>query len=472
METRGNRRPRRIAKAQGSLLVALASLGAMASPLMAQGTWTEVSNGGPLGRKGHAMAYDSQQNRSIMFGGRSLGGVSGILQGDTWSWNGSMWTVVSNTGPSPRADVAVAFDRIRGRLVLFGGFDGSRRGDTWELSAGTWIPQVFATGPQPRRNHAMAFDSSSGTVVLFGGEGTNQTHLSDTWTWNGTGWTQRSGSAPQGRQGHAMAFDPVRNRVVLVGGSYPAGALSSFLDDTWEWDGNAWQQVASGGIGPRSEHVMTYSSVHGGVLISGGQSPMAIGGDCVWDGSSWTLLTASGSGRGHAAIAFDEARNRPVIFGGEQPFVGTFLGTTIELVPPIGPGAPYGAGCGAPAPALAPDATSPPRIGTTARANLSALPTPVAVMMVGWSDTTFNGFTLPVSLAAIGMAGCDLLQSADVFGLPVAMTGSTTAAYSLSLPNDASLVNLNLYLQAVAYSPGSNQAELVVTNGLRWLVGY
>jgi hypothetical protein len=93
-------------------------------------------------------------------------------------------------------------------------------------------------------------------------------------------------------------------------------------------------------------------------------------------------------------------------------------------------------------------------------------------MMVGWSDTTFNGFTLPVSLAAIGMAGCDLLQSADVFGLPVAMTGSTTAAYSLSLPNDASLVNLNLYLQAVAYSPGSNQAELVVTNGLRWLVGY
>jgi hypothetical protein len=107
-----------------------------------------------------------------------------------------------------------------------------------------------------------------------------------------------------------------------------------------------------------------------------------------------------------------------------------------------------------------------------ARAGLSALASPVAVMMLGWSRTMYGPFTLPVSLAAINMPGCDLLQSADVFGLPVTMTGLSTADYSLPIPNVASLVDLHLYLQAVAFSPGANPAELLVSNGLDWQISY
>lgn len=366
----------------------------------------------------------------------------------------------------------MAYDQARNRLVLFGGYDGTNRADTWELVNGSWIPQVFANGPQARRNHAMAFDATTGTIVMFGGVGAGGAHLSDTWTWNGVAWTQFAGGQPQGRQGHAMAFDPVRGKVVMFGGAYPFGSLMQFLNDTWEWNGSAWTQVPSGGVGARIEHVMAYSSQLGGVFMTGGSVGIgAGGGDCLWDGVAWITLPSTGAGRDQAAISFDEFRGRLVISGGSVG-QGASESTTIELVGPASPGAPFGNGCGSPAPVLAPDTAFPPRIGTVARAGLSALASPVAVMMVGWSRTMYGPFTLPVSLAAINMPGCDLLQSADVFGLPVTMTGLSTADYSLPIPNVASLVDLHLYLQAVAFSPSANPAELLVSNGLDWQISY
>ncbi len=224
-----------------------------------------VSTTGPSSRSEHGMAYDSSQNRTLLFGG----GDATTRFGDTWAWNGSTWTMVANSGPSPRRDFAMAFDRARNRLVLFGGDDGTSRGDTWEFVNGSWIPQVFASGPQARRSHAMAFDATTGTIVMFGGVGAGGAHLSDTWTWNGVTWTQVASGQPQGRQGHAMAFDPVRGRVVLFGGSFPIGSLGQFLNDTWEWNGSTWTQVAVGGPA-RISHMMAYSSPLGGVFMTGG----------------------------------------------------------------------------------------------------------------------------------------------------------------------------------------------------------
>jgi hypothetical protein len=43
--------------------------------------------------------------------------------------------------------------------------------------------------------------------VLFGGTG-NSGSLSDTWTWNGTTWTQQNPSLyPSARNGSMMAYD-------------------------------------------------------------------------------------------------------------------------------------------------------------------------------------------------------------------------------------------------------------------------
>jgi len=106
----------------------------------------------------------------------------------------------------------------------------------------TWTQKFPSTSPPARYNHAMAFDSVRGQVVLFGGtdETQNLRQVRDTWVWDGTNWTQKFPStSPPARENHAMAFDPVRGVVVLFGG---VGTSGSTMNDTWVWDGLTWTQ--------------------------------------------------------------------------------------------------------------------------------------------------------------------------------------------------------------------------------------
>jgi len=113
-----------------------------------------------------------------MFGGRRVGSA---YLGDTWEWGGSSWTQVSTTGPSARREHAMAYDSQRGRIVMFGGFASTfnELDDTWEWDGSSWT-QVSATGPSARSTHAMAYDSQRGRTVLFGGFGSSP-YLGDTW---------------------------------------------------------------------------------------------------------------------------------------------------------------------------------------------------------------------------------------------------------------------------------------------------
>src|SRR6266705_3485334 len=77
-----------------------------------------------------------------------------------------------------------------------------------ELLGNVWIN---VSPGQTRYSHAMAYDTARGRVVLFGGyDGTS--NLGDTWEWDGTTWTQRASSGPPGGE---MVYDAARGRVVL-----------------------------------------------------------------------------------------------------------------------------------------------------------------------------------------------------------------------------------------------------------------
>ena len=90
----------------------------------------------------HAIAFDRQLGRTILFGGK-LGNGSSLA--DTWQWNGANWEQVAITGPS-RYLHALAYDVQRGRTVLFGGFGFV--GDTWEwgVSSTPATASAFGTG--------------------------------------------------------------------------------------------------------------------------------------------------------------------------------------------------------------------------------------------------------------------------------------------------------------------------------------
>lgn len=430
--------------------------------------WNLVSASGPAGRSDHGMVFDTLRNRCVLFGGRL---ASGARVSDTWEWDGTTWSQVSNIGPSPRSSMALAYDSARNRVVLFGGNDGAIRGDTWEWDGSTWIPQLLATGPGARESAAMTYDSVRQRTVLFGGQ-SGATFYGDTWEWNGSTWQQvGQGSAPLARTESAMVFDSMRSRAVLFGGAGPVGGAGPSPTDTWEWDGGAWSLVATVGPPGRTGHGMVFDSLRGRCVVTGGFDQSSwVSGTWEWDGTAWSMVL-SGMPISSHAMAFDSYRGRTVLFGGNQNGWPS-QPNTWELVSTLATGTPFGTGCGTPALTLAPVSSAPPSLNSTAQATLSSVPSPLAFVALGLSSTTYGPFSLPVTLASIGMPGCDLLQSADVVGEPATITGTTTASYDFAIPNNSGLVGLHLYLQGWVWAPGVNAANIVVSNGLDWQLGY
>ena len=180
----------------------------------------------PSVRSSVAMAYDKSRSKVVLFGGNN-----GSYLGDTWTWGGTTWAQQSPaTSPPGRAYAMMAFDAAHNQAVLFGGFNGSDLGDTWTWDGTTWTQQNPATSPSRRQEAAMAYDTATGNVVLFGGyDGTN--YLGDTWVWDGTTWTQQNpASSPSGRKGDGLAYDEDAGVVVLFGG-YSGGGI--YNSDTW-----------------------------------------------------------------------------------------------------------------------------------------------------------------------------------------------------------------------------------------------
>ncbi|MBN8553933.1 MAG: hypothetical protein J0L93_00635 [Deltaproteobacteria bacterium] len=184
----------------------------------------------PSARTYHAMVYDVARRETVLFGGSDA--VTGVsYSGETWVWNGSNWRLASKTGPSPRILHAMAYDKVRQRVVLFGGSDASGKlADTWEWNGSSWS-QKSTTGPSARESHSMAFDGSSSRVILFGGSNTG--FFGDTWAWNGTAWTIWAGPGPYSRNHSALVWDEANAQLTLFGGSYDNGVSFDAYSDTW-----------------------------------------------------------------------------------------------------------------------------------------------------------------------------------------------------------------------------------------------
>jgi hypothetical protein len=170
----------------------------------------------------------------------------------------------------------MAYDRARGRVVLFGGQANEDFNDTWEWDGVTWT-QVADTGPKPRVQPAMAYHGNRNRVVLFGGSSPLDVHqnFNDTWEWDEENWTQVADTGPSGRRGHAMAGDDKRQRIVLFGGSVRTGVGSDFREgnfqsDTWEWDGEEWTKLEDTGPPGRSFHGLAYDDKREHIVLFGG----------------------------------------------------------------------------------------------------------------------------------------------------------------------------------------------------------
>lgn len=118
----------------------------------------------------------------------SLG--SGDFHFITDSWNGTGFASLATTGPG-LGPSGVVTRGPSGGLLAFGGYNGSTLvSQTWTWNGTTWSLQA-GTGPSARGGAAMSYDRDRDRVVLFGGATAASALLADTWEWSGTGWTQR-----------------------------------------------------------------------------------------------------------------------------------------------------------------------------------------------------------------------------------------------------------------------------------------
>jgi hypothetical protein len=214
----------------------------------------------------------------------------------------------------------MAFDPASGNTVLFGGetSPGNAVQDTWVFDGIDWA-QIDDTGPTPRTQHAMAYDAERRRLVLFGGlqRGGGQSGVvGDTWEWDGTAWTRMATTGPPPRCEHVMAYDRGRKKTVMFGGRVITGDLLKPTDDTWEWNGTAWTQVA--GTGPTARAAAAMAIVGGILVLQGGLSTKALGDTWQWNSGAWSKLQDFGPSRRSAhAITYDSYRTRIVMFGGE-----------------------------------------------------------------------------------------------------------------------------------------------------------
>ncbi|HEX2120882.1 MAG TPA: hypothetical protein VHL59_04500, partial [Thermoanaerobaculia bacterium] len=202
-------------------------------------------------------AWDSNRSRLVV-----ICGGQGVFEFDGKAW----------TNPDPRDEPdarrfpAVVYDENLKKIVLFGGYDNANfRNDTWTWDGTTWT-EIRRDRPNQRSLMSMWYDPQLKKTVLYGGLGRRSineriTRYSDMWSFDGTQWTKMNvSSTPGERFGAQIAIDPRTNKLILFGGlrSEPVEGDDDrrrqfFDNDTWEWDGaaNRWTRLEPA-VSPRA----------------------------------------------------------------------------------------------------------------------------------------------------------------------------------------------------------------------------
>ena len=263
-----------------------------------------------------------------------FGGFDGTRRNEVWalSFSGTpTWSslATSGTGPSPRYNHTAIFDPVRDRMIVFGGDDGADLNDVWALSlSGTpaWsLLSPSGTAPQGRYSHSAIYDASGDRMIVFGGKaGTSL--LNDTWALSLSdppAWSDLMPTDPPStRYRHSAIYDPVRVRMVVYGGD--DGSNDYFDTRYLPLTGTpAWSPIIPNGPSPaRREHVAIYDPVGDRMVVHGGDSHGTETWVLPFAGTpSWSQLSPVGvisASRDRHAGVHDPLRNRLIVFGGEN----------------------------------------------------------------------------------------------------------------------------------------------------------
>ncbi|WP_437640766.1 hypothetical protein [Sorangium sp. So ce854] len=318
------------------------------APPAASLTWKKSDAAGPSARTATAMAYDEQRKVVVLFGGLECADFPACTTvndlEDLWEWDGSTWTQVTSDGvwPGPRSRHAMAYDPLRGQVVINGG--GGMMG--WNGSTWEEITAFCNFGcPLDRRDHALAFHKGRGHLVAFSGVGSALNDISvsvraDSYELIDDFWHRiDSAEHPEGRVGSQLAYDPVRDVMWLFGGSSEgATGFDGYPNDVWMLDDTGWHQADAGGTpgdtlpwGRRQAIFAWHPAIEQVVLFGGFSYPATLTVQPLyvpealsvwtWDGDTWHNRPdwfLKDAFRSDQAAARDPGTNGIVQFGGKN----------------------------------------------------------------------------------------------------------------------------------------------------------
>lgn len=322
--------------------------------LFSRGNWHfAILQTRPSPRSLFGFSSDPDRNTVWLLGG--VGEYNNVYAADLWGYRNGQWFVKSaKTPPSSCVGVTSAYDSDRQKLVYVCWPESGADMEVYEFDGGEFKNITARNKPSARRFGALVYDANLKKTVFFGGYD-GQDFKDDTWTWDGTNWTEVRRDRPPNRGMHAMWYDPLQKRTIIYGGVGRENIDEHVkrFSDMWSFTGNGWTKLnvtttpgerlgPQYGVDPNTGKVLLFGGlVH--VLTdpkndrSGRQ--FFDNETWQWDGSSstWTKLApaTSPSPRQNGRIAYDPAAKRLVLFGGFAGFfysdLWTWTGTNWEV---------------------------------------------------------------------------------------------------------------------------------------------
>jgi hypothetical protein len=189
----------------------------------------------PPARASHRMAFDRGSEKVVLFGGsRGVPSGDSWLWDGTNGWQqvcaqaASGEAGASGAGPaicqpSPRQEHAMAYDPETKRVLMFGGHDGrTELNDLWAFESGTWVEIDDARGnaPEPVSAHAMEYDPDGRVMLIVGGlHGSLEAEASFGLLTDQLLWLRAKdiGELPRSRAHGSLSYDRAGQRMIYYG---------------------------------------------------------------------------------------------------------------------------------------------------------------------------------------------------------------------------------------------------------------
>ncbi len=223
--------------------------------------------------------------------------------------------MIENPPPCPEAELV--YHTQLGKMLLVNCVEDASKENPnviWGWDGTQW-QRVTEGGPPGRILGGVAYDEKRNVLVLYGGRPIALGKCDqETWEWDGQTWEQKDVTPPTACDHVKMVYDTAGGESILFSGLDPS---ENRVNETWSWNGTEWKLLAKEGPESRGHFGFVSDPNHEQILLYGGYASTVTDEFWVWKDDAWKEINFPGPGKlSHFGMAYDTDANALYIFGG------------------------------------------------------------------------------------------------------------------------------------------------------------